>query len=109
MKTRIKIQIVPTRLGCWSVWVGGFRIIKSTRDPLVEIAQRMLAAGHKRDARIVMTRMPDGPCRFVSTIGNAATACTQQPSQTPSPTNYGQRQPFCAPDWVALQSNGGTQ
>jgi hypothetical protein len=95
--SRIKIQIVPTRLGCWSVWVGGFRIIRSTRDPLVEIAQRMLAAGHKRDARIVMTRTPDGPCRMASTIGNAAAAAVLP-----------QQQPFRAPDWVALHSNGGT-
>ena len=96
MKTRIKIQIIPTRLGCWSVWVDDMRIIKSTRQPLTEIAQRMLAAGHKRDTRITMTRTPDGPCRFASTIGNAAAVLTQ-------------RQPFRAPDWVAVHPNGGGQ
>lgn len=101
MKSRIKIQIVSTRLGCWSVLVNGMRIIKSTRDPLVEIAQRMLAAGHKRDAALVMTRTPDGPCRAASTLGHTVMA---------APVVAGaQRQPFRAPDWVALQTNGGTQ
>jgi hypothetical protein len=94
MKTRIRIQIIPTRLGCFSVWLNGMRIIASTRDPLVEIAQRLLAAGHRRDARIVMTRTPDGPCRVASTIGNAAVASARA-------------HPFRAPDWAPLHPNGG--
>jgi hypothetical protein len=96
MKSRIKIQIIPTRLGCWTVLVGGFQIIKSTRDPLVEIARRLLAAGHKQDARILMTRSPAGPCRLVSTIGDAAAADVL-------------RHPFRSPDWVALHANGSVQ
>jgi hypothetical protein len=95
---KIKIQIVPTSPGHWRVTVDGFRVIRSTRDPLVEIAQRMLAAGHKPQARIVMTRTPDGPCRVASTIGTAAAAAVLP-----------QRHPFRAPDWVALHSNGSTQ
>jgi hypothetical protein len=95
MKTRIRIQIIPTRLGCWSVWIDSWRIIQSTRDPLVEVAGILIAGGHKPAAALVMTKTPDGPCRLVSTIGNAVVASTQ-------------RQPFRAPDWVALHSNGGS-
>jgi hypothetical protein len=88
---RIRIQIVPTRLGCWSVWVDGMRIVKSTREPLVEIAQRMLAAGHKRDARIWQTRTPDGPCRAVGTLADAAAAAVLP-----------RRDPFREPEWKPL-------
>lgn len=94
MKSRIKIQIVPTRAGRWTVWVDGWRIVKSTRDPLVEIASRMIAAGYKPQTRIIMTHTPDGECRVASTIGDTAVASQQQ-------------HPFRAPVWTALQANGG--
>lgn len=92
-KSIIKIWVVPSRSGkTWSVRINGWRVLRHTAQPLADAASRLMAAGHKPHRQIIMTRMLGAPCRCASTLAAAAAAESGEP--------------FNAPDWTTLHSNG---
>lgn len=97
MPRTIKVRIVA-RGTRWQVLVDDMPLGRPVAEPLVELATRLLAGGFKPTTRIILTHTPAGPCpRAAATLGDVVT--TLQDSA----------EPFRAPAWVPLPTNGAHQ
>lgn len=91
----LNIRIVQRGQRLWQIFVNNVPIGRPVPEPMVELGMQLIDAGLRPTTSIYQVKTPQGPCRSVSTIGEALRASRQ-----------GSDAPFRMPIWAKPPTNG---